>query len=239
MSRVVLEYTGVHFCFLCTHYPSKVAWTLTKYLCMRWSSWQMCTLFEEEHNTLYICDMLENKCLAFGWEGSGPLVFSHISRRGNCHSLIFVFTNDYVRISQQSRETEIKMIQSPSWFNMPHLHKVIQHHGQLRDIIYWNSLLFLNIFVLSLFQFFKLHGSLYKWIYSAPFCYLFMQHMIFSYLLRSSFIPCVFFTYPRWRLKILCGLYVQDHISTIIKAKIVSWKIKVWMHFYPHYLICF
>lgn len=95
------------------------------------------------------------------------------------------------------------------------------------------------IFVLSLFQFFKLHVSLCKWTYSAPFCYIFMN-ICFSYFLCSSFTFCVFFTYsrsldPRWRLKILCGLYVQDHISIINKAKIVSWKIKIWINFYPHY----
>lgn len=146
-----------------------------------------------------------------------------------------------MRTSQQSGETEIKMRQSSSWFNMPHLHKVIQHHSQFRDIIYWNSLF---IFIYQSCLFFSFSNSMLTYRnkhIQLPFV-IYLCSIWFSYFLCSFFILCVSFTYsryldPRCRLKIQFCLYVQDHISTINKAKIVPWKINIWIHFYPHDLM--
>lgn len=83
---------------------------------------------------------------------------------------------------------------------------------------------------MSLSQFFKLHVSSDKWIYSAPICHLFMQYMFFLFL-KFFFILCVFFIYsrvlePRWGLKILLSLFSQISFLQLVRLKSSLGKLK-------------
>lgn len=144
--------------------------------------------------------------------------------------MMAVFENLWAIRTNRSKD-ESKFIFIQHLFNMPLLHKVIQHHNQLRNMLYWNSLLIVNFYYyLSLSQFFKLHVSSDKWLYSAPIYHLFMQYMFFL-LLKFFFILCVFFIYsrvlePRWGLKILLSLYSQISFIQIVRIKLSLGKLK-------------
>lgn len=162
--------------------------------------------------------------------------------------MMAVFENLWALRTNWSKD-ESKFIFIQHLFNMSLLHKVIQHHNQLRNMLYWNSLLIVIFYYyLSLSQFFKLHVSSDKWIYSASTCHLFMQHMFFL-LLKFFYTLSLFNLLQGFRTQVRAenSVYSQnkwislftDQLSTISDAKIITWKIKAWVHFYPHDLICF